>query len=210
MLVGALNQAWAPIIYASSDGDRATILRDTSASVHRVAAFLVCGVALLSPVALRIAAPPEIAEVDGLLRVTAVIAFATMLQVSYLSQVHLLFQHQKTRPLAVITPSVAIANVVANLWLVPRFGLLAAAVTTVASYALQAEMIRRVSRRLEQVNWARRSHLVSYAIALVGCIAGAALPGGAVWLTARLALASVVAIVGIRLLHRLWRGRRPF
>ena len=147
----AVNNSWAPLIYGAGE-DRWELLAETAHALHRLTPLLVAPLALGAPLLLSVVADDSY-DPRSLSPVLAVTALTTCGYVAYLSNVHVLFVHRAVGFLAVATPSVAAVNVVGNLVLVPRFGLTAAAWTSVGSYALLGRAVRWRARRLAQVPW---------------------------------------------------------
>lgn len=198
VLVGALNNTWAPMIHASDEERRWRLLGDTTLSVARVAAIVAAGIAIAAPIALGIAAP-ESYEPETLIPVTAIVAASVMPYVLYLSRVHILFQEKRTGLLAWATPVVAVVNIWANLLLVPRLGLEGAALATVGSYALLAWIVSYRARRIVRVRFPTRQ-VATLFVAGASVVAVSALLTGSgvlygIRLTAGLALLAGLASV---------------
>lgn len=204
-LITALNNVWAPLIYGAEEDDRRAVLVFTSRSVHRMTALLSVGLALLAPTALMVAAPADF-ELDGLTPIVAIVSFAAMFHATYLSQVHLLFQHARTKALLWITPSVAAVNIALNVLLLPYFGLHGAALATLVSYGLQAYLVGWARRRIQEVPWDTRAQRLSFLLAAIGCGLGAALPSHGVGTAIRVGLAFVAGVAAILLVLRARRA----
>lgn len=202
MLIGAVNNAWSPLYFGAPDEQRAGLLALTSSWLHHLAALGAVGIACGSPIAVIIAAPPTYSRAE-LVPIASVVAFSAIAQVTYLGRVNLLFQHERTRSLLWVTPSLAVANLALNVALVPRYGLMAAASVTVLVYLLQGVLLELVSRRMELIPWHRRAEAGAYAFALVGCSAGAVLPVDGLWLGLRILIVLFCLAAGLVALRRM-------
>jgi O-antigen/teichoic acid export membrane protein len=202
LLLIALNNAWAPSVLGAADGVRLQQLADTSYLVNRLTAVAVVIVAWGAPLALVVAAPASYGRGE-LSDVAAVVALAGLAYANYQAHVIVLFQERRTGPLALVTPISAAANVVLNILLLPVVGLLGAAAATVATFALQAALVRRSSRRKATVPWLRGSlappSLAACALVAVSLV----LPTEGAWLVARAGVATAFAAWGAWFVHRL-------
>jgi len=190
-LLAAVNNAWSPIVLGAPEPDRWRILAATTRDLERVIPLLVGTVGLLAPFILMIAAPAAYEPID-LLPVTVVVSVTALPYLWYLSGVHVVLSRRRTVILAVATPTVALVAVTANLLLLDTFGVIAAAVVTVGSYALLAVVVRRSARRIADVPWdlvmSMRTAAWTLAIAALALL----LPVEGPW-----SLARVVAVVAI-------------
>jgi O-antigen/teichoic acid export membrane protein len=175
LLLGALNNAWAPIIYGAPSEHRWRVLRETTGAVYRSGAVVAGGLAIAAPIALRLFAPPGYDPL-ALSQVVAVTALSVLPYIGYLSAAHILFHEGKTGVFAWITPVVAGVNVGLNFALVPHLGLIGASLATVVSYGLLAIGIRAAARRVVRVDWPTRSIVLAVGLALFLAGAGALLP----------------------------------
>lgn len=103
MIVSALNNAWAPVIYRTAPEARGAALERTARDVGVVTAALAGGVALLAPFLLRILAPASFAP-EQLVPVTAVATLGAVVSVVYLANVHLVFASGRSGGLALASP----------------------------------------------------------------------------------------------------------
>lgn len=205
VLLSAFNNAWAPIILGAKESDRWEELASTALLVHRLAAGVACFIALLSPIALEIAVPAGY-EVAGLVAPVSLIAVSALFMSAYLAGIHVVFHARRTGALAWISPLAACANIALNLALIPRMGLMGAALATVAAYGLQAGFVRLVAHRVATVPWRRGAALVASGLGLAGAGLGAVLPTDYSGLALRVAGAvtavlAMVAVAGKRELH---------
>ncbi len=207
-VAGALNNAWAPLIYGAGDQRRWQVLADTTGALYRLAGVVVCGVALGAPIAL-IAFAPSSYDPRALTPVCAVVALSLVPFVGYLAEAHPIFYLRKVWSLAWATPLAAAVNIGLNALLIPWIGLMGAAYTTVVTYTVQFLLARRVRRRLVAVPWRRGSAIQAWAIAGAGAAAGALLPAGGAWLVVRAVAATAAAVVFVARLRGLLASHQP-
>ncbi|MBB2924163.1 lipopolysaccharide biosynthesis protein [Cellulomonas cellasea] len=148
VIVGAVNNAWAPRVFRLPAAERAPYISSSTPLVAMLAVVLGTGVAVVAPLLLAVVAPPELAT-PGAAQAVAVVAAAAGLSVLYLASIHLVFASGRTGWLAVSTPA-ALAVSLAAAWALraalPDAGLwtLAAAVPVFhAAQALLAVLLRR-------------------------------------------------------------------
>ncbi|MBT8208664.1 MAG: oligosaccharide flippase family protein [Acidimicrobiia bacterium] len=204
-LVGALNNAWGPLIFGAAPESRWSVLAATSSVVMRLTAAVVGGIALAAPIGLALGAPDTYAS-DELVPVVAVVALASIPFTWYIANVHIIYQVGKTGVLAVVTPLVAAVNIVANFALIPRFGILGAAYATVGSYMLQSWLIQRSSKRLANVEWETTPLLLAAGGGSALAALGALLPTDGVWLAIRLLGALALGLLILREGRRFTKG----
>ncbi len=204
-VAGAVNNAWAPLIYGAADERRWEVLAGTTAALYRLAGLCAAAIALGCPVGLLILAPGAYDPL-ALTATSAVVALSLLAYVGYLSNAHPVFQLRRVWPLAWITPLSAAANIALNLLLIPRFGLVGAAYATVATYGAQALLVRRARRKLVDVPWVPGVASTAWAVAAAGVVAGALLPSGGGWLALRGVLTAALLAA---FCARAWRLVRP-
>ncbi len=173
-LVAAANNAWAPLVYSSSDEKRWEVLSHTTRDMLRVAAILAGGLALTAPLTLAIVADPSKYDIASLVPVVALTALSTIPYVIYLSNAHVLFWTGKTKALLWITPLAAALNLAAKALVLPWGGFVGAAVVTVLSYSLLALLVAGARRQLATIVWSGRG--LALAISTAACVLGAVLP----------------------------------
>ncbi|MGH9226789.1 MAG: lipopolysaccharide biosynthesis protein [Acidimicrobiales bacterium] len=200
-VAGALNNAWAPLIYGAGDEHRWHVLADTTAALYQLAGLLAAAVAVGCPIALLVLAPGSYQPLT-LTATSAVVALSLVAYVGYLSNAHPIFQLRRVWPLAWITPLSAVLNIVLNLLLVPRLGLVGAAYATVATYGAQAWLVRRARRKLVDIPWRPTVATKAWAVAAAGVAIGAVLPTTDAWLVFRgLAAAGLLAAFATRVVR---------
>lgn len=109
LLIGAMNNAWAPLIYRTSDQQRGEVLRSTFRGFMILTAILVLGFSVAVPVVVPFVAGP-VAVSMPVVEVAFVAAAGAPFMTLYLANIHLVFHSGKTGALAFTTPiSAAIA-----------------------------------------------------------------------------------------------------
>jgi O-antigen/teichoic acid export membrane protein len=110
--------------------------------------------ALVSREAVMILAPDTYL---GAIAIVPWVILAYFLNGLYICYVNILFYFKQTKILPLITGTAAIINILMNLWLVPRFGIIAAAWNTVLAYFISSFLTIWASRRILHlpVEWPR-------------------------------------------------------
>lgn len=115
MLLGAVNNAWAPMIYRTSGERRGDVLRSSYATMMLMVVVLMGGFVLLSPVVVPFVAGP-LANGHLVTQVALIVATGTPFMTAYLANIHLVFISGRTAVLALTTPlSAGLALVLVNL-----------------------------------------------------------------------------------------------
>lgn len=204
MIVSALNNAWAPVVYRTEPSARGAALERTSRDVAAVTAALAGGVALLAPFLLRILAPAEF-EPAELVPVAAVASIGAVISVAYLANVHLVFASGRSGGLAVASPISLVVGLAAAVGLAQTGSLTAVAVGFPLIYMALAVGTSLLRRRVSETRWREPVLLGPIAAGFVICGGSVLLPAeGVLWLSVRFGLA---ALLGVALL---WMVRRIF
>jgi len=203
VLVGALNNSWAPAVYRLPQDRRGAAVEHTAADLTVLAALAAGGVTALAPWLLRLLADARYSP-DELVGAVAVVSLGSLFAVGYLANVHLVFASGRTFGLALATPTALVV------------GLLVAALAGVgsltgtawgypATYAALAVLVAGLRRRAGGPGWreARLLPALLGGVVLVGLLA--ALPSSGAGAVARLGAAAVIAVVAALRLRRLLR-----
>ena len=142
----SINQAWGPIYYdlASTDDGRVKLPRLTTVYAV-VVVFAGMTYMLFAREALLLLATPRYWQAAGIVPIV-VAGYVGFALYSVLSTG--IFYAQKTRWVPLISAMAAAVNIGLNVWLVPRYGMWAAAWNTFIAYALMAVAARFLSGRL--------------------------------------------------------------
>ncbi len=147
LLLLSINMAWAPYFFrvASTEEDAPhTIARIMTYFTVLMLVFSL-PVALLSQDLIEIMAAPAFWDAY---MVVPVVVLAFIAHGFYFMLVNQLFYAKATRRLALYTLSAAVVNILLNILLMPRYGIMAAAWNTVIGYSLLTILVYFDSRRV--------------------------------------------------------------
>jgi O-antigen/teichoic acid export membrane protein len=196
-LLGAVNNAWAPMVLGADDDRRWAVLAGTTRLLEGLVPTAVAVVALGAPVLLTLAAPSDY-DLADLTRVTAVVAGSALPYLWYLSRAHILMFHRDAGTLARTTPMAVVLVVVANLIVLEPTGLIGAAVVTLASYGFLAWRVQVRSTRHARPPWDHASTRQAALLVTLILVLALALPTSGVGLALRGLTLLAVAAVGAR------------
>jgi O-antigen/teichoic acid export membrane protein len=108
LLLGAFNNAWAPLIYRASDESREGLLASSYRGFMLLTVVLIFGFAGLSPLVVPLVAGP-LADTFPVTQVALIAALGAPFMTSYLANIHLVFLSGRTSALAITTPLSAAA-----------------------------------------------------------------------------------------------------
>ncbi|HEY9506774.1 MAG TPA: oligosaccharide flippase family protein [Gemmatimonadales bacterium] len=166
LLTTAFNAAWVPFLFATlkseAEGGHRKLTR--LATYYAVAlVFVGLGWSLLVKYAVAFMVGPEFREAY---RITPWVVGGYVFAGLYLIPTNLLFWQRQTRVIPLATLAAGVVNVGLNVTLVPRYGAIAAAWSTLAAYAVLLIVTWRSAERL---------HPFPYEYRRVGTAAGLAL-----------------------------------
>lgn len=146
-IMTAANAAYVPhfFAYAPSDDQAGTVLRRDSLFFAYTFGTLALAVALLAPEIVTVVAGAKYAESAS---VTRIVVFALYVQGFYLLASLPIYLRRRTSVLPWIAAAAAASNIALNLLLAPRFGMIAAAWTTLEAYLVLAVGVTLFARRL--------------------------------------------------------------
>jgi O-antigen/teichoic acid export membrane protein len=195
LLLTAFRTAWPAFAYSIKDETEA---RTTYAFVLTyltvVTAWVALALTLLAPWLVDVLAAPEFAESS---RVVGPLAFSTVAYAAYIVVAIGVGRVRRTQFNWVVTGVAAVVNVALNLALIPAYGMMGAAVATVAAYSTMAVGMAWWSQRLYpvQYQWRRVATAALGAVALA--VAGKLVDGGiAVAVALTLAYPLVLVLLG--------------
>lgn len=110
VLLAAVNNAWAPMVYRSPPAERSALLGSTFRTVSLFVLLLLAGFAVLGPPVIHLVGGP-VADQPGVVQSAVMVAAATVAMTGYLVNTHLVFLSGRTGLLAVTTPVAAAAGV---------------------------------------------------------------------------------------------------
>jgi O-antigen/teichoic acid export membrane protein len=168
LIAMALNNAWQPFFYQNAS-DRKNDAMIGSFITYQVAlmVMLALAVALLSPELIRIIAAPAYWSAAA---IVPWIAAGYVARYLYFFPVNSLLFRKRTGWVAALTILAAALNIGLNVWLAPRFGIMAAAVNTLVAFVVLFIMAYVVGQRVfpVQYQWGRLLLLFGLALALFG------------------------------------------
>ncbi len=166
LIAMALNNAWQPFFYQNAS-DRKNDAMIGSFITYQVALMvaLALAVALLSPEVIRIIAAPAYWSAAA---IVPWIAAGYVARYLYFFPVNSLLFRKRTGWVAALTILAAALNIGLNIWLAPRFGVMAAAVNTLVAFVVLFIMAYVVGQRVfpVQYQWGRLLLLFGLALAL--------------------------------------------
>lgn len=204
----SVHAAWLPVFYRIGEGPAGgSFVRESTTVAVAGFAIAAAALAIIAPDLVRLMAPVEWAPAAD---VTAVVAFGSAAQGAALMFASGLYLRRRTRLMPVLTLTAAAANLLLNLMLIPRIGIMGAAWATLGAYGILAFLTALAAQRegVLQLDLVR--------VALVGLVALAAvllarvgLNGSAPGLIVRLAILVLATGAAMGLcLHPLARLQR--
>jgi O-antigen/teichoic acid export membrane protein len=195
LVATSINQAWGPVYYdlAGTEEGRAKLPRLTTIYAAAITACAMVYMMLARELLLLLANVKYHGAADVVPIVAAGYYFFAMYGVLSTG----IFYAKKTKWVPVISAVAAVLNIGLNLWLMPAFGMWAAAWNTLAAYALMALIARIISGRLVPNSFedGRLFRLMAlFLVMFAGNLGVGALPVGAV---AALALRVVLLLIGL-------------
>jgi O-antigen/teichoic acid export membrane protein len=209
LLLTAFRMAWPAFAYSIDDDAEA---KRTYAYVLTylvvAASWLALALGLLAPWLVRLLTQPEFYEGE---RVVAPLAFGGMAYAAYIVMAIGVGRAKRTQFNWVITGFAALVNVALNLVLIPPYGMMGAAVATVAAYVVMFAAMTWYAQRVFPTPYQWRRVLTAVAAAVALLLAGRGLGGLAVALALTIAYPLALALLGFYLPdERRWlSGRRP-
>jgi len=148
LVVSAFTGSWAPIFFDTLKRDEAQGAQELGKIItHVMTGLILIALAgmLVAREAVMLLAPPKYGAAAAVIPwVIAAYVFHGM----YICFVNVLFYFKKTGVLPFITGGAAALNILLNLLLVPRFGIMAAAWNTALAYMIPATLVYLAARRL--------------------------------------------------------------
>jgi O-antigen/teichoic acid export membrane protein len=194
LLLTAFRMAWPAFAYSIEDDAEA---KRTYAYVLTylvtIASWVALGLGLLAPWLVRLLTTPEFYEGE---RVVAPLAFGGMAYAAYIVMAIGVGRAKRTQFNWAITGLAAVVNVALNVILIPAYGIMGAAVATVAAYVVMFLGMTWYAQRVFPVPYQWRRVLTAVAAAVVLLFAGKALGGLAVALALTLVYPLALLLLG--------------
>ncbi len=145
LIATALNNAAVPAFYrAAGRGRREALGRAWAPMLYVLGAFSV-GVALFGEEAVSLLAPGRYAQASAFI---PWVALGYWLLAAYYFPVNALFYAKRVRMIPVATLTAAVTNYLLNIWLLPRYGLIAAAWNTAIAYGVLLAIVAFAAQRV--------------------------------------------------------------
>ncbi|MDO8106006.1 oligosaccharide flippase family protein [Isoptericola sp. b441] len=171
VLMYYVNQSWTPRFAELRDPHARLALQGTARnSLYRMLAPTVLGISLAAPVALRVFAPASY-EPGTLAIVVVLIAVSAFPVAAGGASGRELLTLRRGRAIATSTVVAAVANIALNLVLLPRWGILGAAVATLLSFSLQSAI--KVAVLPREPRWPRTPWRLWALVGASGAVAAA-------------------------------------
>lgn len=194
LLLTAFRMAWPAFAYSIEDDGEA---RRTYAYVLTylvvVASWLALALGLLAPWLVRLLTQPEFYAGE---RVVAPLAFGGMAYAAYIVMAIGVGRAKRTQFNWLITGLAAVVNVALNLLLIPPYGMMGAAVATVAAYGVMFVAMTWYAQRVFPVPYQWRRVLTAAGAAVALLLAGKAVGGLAAALALTLAYPLALLLLG--------------
>jgi O-antigen/teichoic acid export membrane protein len=194
LLLTAFRMAWPAFAYSIEDDTEA---KRTYAYVLTylvvVASWLALALGLLAPWLVRLLATPEFHEGE---RVVAPLAFGGMAYAAYIVMAIGVGRAKRTQFNWAIAGLAAVVNVALNLVLIPPYGMMGAAVATVAAYATMFAAMTWYAQRVFPTPYQWRRVLTAAAAAVALLLAGKAVGGLATAIGLTLAYPVALLLLG--------------
>ncbi len=136
LLIAAFNAAWIPYLFkalAAGEPQAPERLSRLATYYAMILVFFALGLALLVGPILRFLVAPAYYPSAA---ITPWITAAYVLYGLYIIPISFLFWRERTGRIPIVTLVAGVVNVGLNLWLVPRYGMIAAAWSTLVAYAV--------------------------------------------------------------------------
>lgn len=218
----SFNAAWVPYFYANGERPEGpAVLREMTTLATGALAVLAVGIAAIAPEATSLLASERWGSAaDEAASVVPLVALASLAYGVYFMVVSAVFLVRRTRWLPLLTLGAGVANVVANLLLIPRYGILGAAIATLVGYGVLTVATALYARRGYplQLDGARLALLFAGAVAAMAAARALLLPGIGLAGNGLLHIAVVLAFGGgaflvvrgpVARLRQLMSGRGP-
>ena len=195
IFVDAFNRSASPRFMEASKKSKDAAVAEFREIITQWVAFVATlwiGLSLFAEEAVLALTP---ASYHGAISFLPILAAAYIFRGLYYFAVNPLFYEKKTSWVPLITVVAGVANVVMNIYLIPRYGVVAAAWTTLVSYAITFFMALLVASRFYPLAW-NCSRILAIGIAAVGFV----LVQNLVtldWYPSRVAFKSVLCILAV-------------
>ena len=177
-VLAALESVWIPWFLRRMKEERRDLINQKVHLFIQVMVFCVALMIIAAPVVLRIMAPSPYWVGTGLLTPIIVSSFMMFLYSIY---VNVEYYYKATKQIAFITVVAAVINVGLNFWLVPVFGSIGAAYTTLIAYSVSFALHMHFSRKLDPVLFPLRIFKIPSLIVAASIVVSVLLPDASIY-----------------------------
>jgi O-antigen/teichoic acid export membrane protein len=165
-LVGAINKAYVPFFFKTIDEDEnaKTIFEDILKYYSVLILSLGLGIAMFSKEIILILAHSDAYIVAY--KIIPIITLVSVVHGYYFMSVNSIFYAKKTKFLAIVTAISAIINILLNFILIPKYGMYAAAFTTLVAYLFSSIATYIVAQKCYYIKWHWNIIIMNMAICL--------------------------------------------
>ncbi|MGX6605271.1 lipopolysaccharide biosynthesis protein [Micromonosporaceae bacterium Da 78-11] len=148
LLLSILNTAWMPRFFGIVDeAERRSVLAASRDALYRLLVPIVVGFAVGAPLVLKVWAPPSY-HPEQLHLVVSIVLVTAIPYAGQLAVTRALMADGSTKAAAGVTFAAAIVNLILNLIMVPKLGLIGSALATLAAYSYLYVILALVGRKL--------------------------------------------------------------
>ncbi len=151
-IANSFNMAFSPWLYESYNNKQFSDIRNAGMLAILVYTFLALGLSLFAPEILRIMVSSDF---RGVWNIISIIAFAMVFNGLYFLFVDVLFIN-KTNYVFIVSVSALVINIVLNLLLIPKMGIIGSAIACYVSYGVKsiiALILYKKSNKEIKYNW---------------------------------------------------------
>ncbi|MGH4123174.1 MAG: oligosaccharide flippase family protein [Clostridium sp.] len=165
-LVGALNKAYVPFFFKTIDENEnaKTIFEDILKYYSVLILSLGLGIAMFSKEVIILLARGKVYMVAY--KIIPIIILVSVVHGYYFMSVNSIFYAKKTKFLATVTAISAVINIVLNFIFVPKYGMYAAAYTTLVAYLFSSIATYIVAQKCYYIKWHWKVIIMNMAICL--------------------------------------------
>ena len=200
MLLTSMQQAWTPHYLQMSDASRRSLPGQLLMSLVVLSLCAAALVVLFTPVLLALVLPRAY---TGLNTITALVAATVMPRAAYHIGTAILLDRRRTGAMARASGIGVVANIGANVILIPTLGLAAAGAATFGAVALTCILVLVPAQRLIATRFQIARLAAVWLIGAAALVSLAQIPPDADWALARTAAALVAVAAGVHVGQRL-------
>jgi len=140
------GQAWGPFFYSMADKKEAPqLFAQIATYFFGLVSLVTLALILFSKEIVSLLASSSYQEAHS---VIPIVALGTFFSCLYNIPIYTVYFYKKTAAIPYITGTAAIVNILLNLWLIPVYGMIGAALATAISYGIMLVLVLIISERL--------------------------------------------------------------